>query len=138
MVFNLISYKGYTQQNNEDTYIINQYFQLNKDASLILENKVPTSSNNIQSQDNFLSLNQVGNNNVIDIIQKDNDSQTVNQRGDKNYYSFINYYNNIPSNFNIIQEGSSNSLQIYGENSIIKNLGIVQKANFKTLIIKNY
>ncbi|SNR84298.1 hypothetical protein [Lutibacter flavus] len=122
------------QQNNEDTYIINQYFQLNKESSLSEKN----AKTNKQAQSNFISLNQIGNNNEIDIKQKGKDSQSVNQVGNKNYYSFINYYNNTPSNFNIIQQGSSNGLQIYGENSIIKNMSVVQKTNFKTLIIKNF
>ena len=138
LVFNFSNYTGYSQNENEDTNIINQYFQLNKEASLILENKAPVSSNKIQSQINFVNLNQVGNSNIIDVKQKGKDSQSVNQVGNKNYYSFINYYNNTPSNFNIIQQGSSNGLQIYGENSIIKNMSVVQKTNFKTLIIKNF
>ncbi|MFK5958645.1 MAG: hypothetical protein QM495_07210, partial [Lutibacter sp.] len=124
------------QQTNEDTYIINQYFQLNKEA-LLLENNAPSLSN-FQSQDNFIILNQIGNNNEIDIKSNINDSQTVTQLGDNNYYNFINYYNNSPSNFNILQQGESNSLQIYGQNSIINNISIVQKSNFKTLVIKNY
>jgi len=128
--------KANAQQANDDTYIINQYFQSNKEASL-LENKLP-SATNIQSQDNITLLNQAGNNNIIDIKSNVNDAHTVTQLGDNNYYNSIKYYNNSSSNFNILQKGESNSLQIYGENSIIKNLGIVQKANFKTLIIKNY
>jgi len=122
---------------DENTYIINQYFQLNKESSLFENNNTPT-TNNKQAQSNFVSLNQVGNNNQIDIKQKGGDSQTVNQLGNKNYYNFINYYNNTPSNFNILQQGNANNLQIYGENSIINNISIVQKSNFKTLIIKNY
>ncbi|MBT8316969.1 MAG: hypothetical protein HKP59_05045 [Lutibacter sp.] len=122
---------------DENTYIINQYFQLNKESSLF-ENNAKTTSNRLQSQNNFVSLNQVGNNNQIDIKQKGGDSQTVNQLGNNNYYNFINYYNNTPSNFNIVQQGNANNLQIYGENSIINNISIFQKSNFKTLIIKNY
>jgi len=122
---------------DENTHIISQYFQLNKESSLF-ENNAKTTSNRLQSQNNFVSLNQVGNNNQIDIKQKGGDSQTVNQLGNNNYYNFINYYNNTPSNFNIVQQGNANNLQIYGENSIINNISIVQKSNFKTLIIKNY
>lgn len=135
-LFTLMFFGVNAQQTNEDTYIINQYFQQSRDA-LLLENKVPLSTN-IESQGNFLNLNQVGTNNVIDIKQKGNESQTVEQLGNKNYYGFINYYNNMSSNLNIIQQGNSNNLQIYGQNSIIENMSIVQKSNFKTIIIKNY
>ncbi|MBK5210203.1 MAG: hypothetical protein JJE44_11990 [Flavobacteriaceae bacterium] len=137
MVFNLISYKGYTQQTNEDTYIINQYFQSNKEASLILESKGLDPAI-LQSKNNAILLNQVGNSNQIDIKSSINNAQTVSQFGNNNDYQFINYYNSSASNFNILQQGNSNSLQIYGENSLIKNIGIVQNTNFKTLIIKNY
>ena len=122
---------------NENTYLINQYFQLNNDASLLLENKV-TSIAAIQSQDNFTILSQIGNSNQIDIKNSQNDAQAVNQFGNNNDYQFINYYNNSVSNFNIVQQGNSNSLQIYGENSLIKNMSIVQNGNFEMLIIKNY
>lgn len=102
------------------------------------ENKIKPTTNNKQAQSNLVILNQIGNSNEIDIKQNGADSQKVNQFGNNNYYNFINYYNSSPSNFNIIQQGNANSLQIYGENSLIKNIGIVQNTNFKTLIIKNY
>ncbi len=135
-LMNLTSFNGNAQQIDETTYLINEYFQLNKEASLFLENKVPT-THNIQSQNNLV-LNQLGNSNQIEIKGSNNDAQTINQFGNNNDYQFLNYYNRTVSNFNITQQGNSNSLQIYGENSLIKNIGIVQKANFETLIIKNY
>ena len=138
VLFNLTFFVGNAQENtDENTYIINQYFQLNNQSSLF-ENKVASATNTRQAQSNSVTLNQLGNNNQIDIKQKGGDSQTINQLGNKNYYNFINYYNNTPSNFNITQQGNSNNLQIYGENSIINNISISQKSNFKTLIIKNY
>lgn len=134
---NLNFFIGNAQQTDETTYIIKQYFQLNNEASLLLENKTPIISAN-QFQYNSVKLNQIGNNNQIDIKSNINDFQTVSQFGNNNDYQFINYYNSAVSNFNILQQGNSNSLQIYGENSLIKNISIVQKANFETLIIKNY
>lgn len=110
---------------------------MNNQTSLSENNATPTTKNK-QAQSNFVTLNQIGNNNQIDIKQNGGDSQKVNQLGNNNYYNFISYYNNTPSNFNISQQGNANNLQIYGENSIIKNISIVQKSNFKTLIIKNY
>jgi hypothetical protein len=137
LLANFTFFIGNAQQTDETTYIINEYFQLNKEASLLLENKVPITSTN-QYQYSSVKLNQIGNNNQIDIKSRLNDSQTVSQFGNNNDYQFINYYNSEVSNFNILQQGNSNSLQIYGENSLIKNMSIVQKANFETLVIKNY
>ena len=137
MLFGVLFSNIIAQTADENTYIINQYFQSNKEASLVLGSKGLDPSI-LQSKNNSLLLNQVGNNNQIDIRSSVNDTQTVGQIGNKNDYQFINYYNNDVSNFNILQQGNSNSVQIYGENSIVKNLGIVQKTNFKTVIIKNY
>ena len=132
----LISFKVVAQQTTDiDKFIINQYYQLNKNASGLNKNIAGT---RLQNQDNAIKFNQVGNNNQLYIKSNINDAQIVNQIGNNNEYQFINYYSNLPSNFNIVQQGNANSLQIYGENSIINNISIVQKTNFKSLIIKNY
>lgn len=136
VLFTLMFLCANAQNTNEDTYIINQYFQLNKEASL-LENKIPLSSH-IQSFDNIVLLNQTGNNNQILVKSNPNNSQAISQKGNDNYYNFINYYNSTSSNFKILQKGNSNSLQIYGSNSIVKNLKVSQNGGFKAVIIKNY
>ena len=124
----------YSQINDENTYLINQYFQSNN------ANYAKSDNTNLGKEQNTLGvvLNQVGTNNTIDIKSTSNNSQEVTQSGDGNYYKFINYYNNGSSNINILQQGTSNSLQIYGENSIIENISILQKSNNKTIIINNY
>lgn len=125
------------QVSDENAYIINQYFQnINASEATLLENNKPGSLS-IEQVD-YIKLSQVGNNNQINIKSSIGDSQTVGQFGNGNNYEFINYYNSNISNFNITQQGNSNSLEIYGENSLIKNINIVQKADFQTLIIKNY
>lgn len=137
LLFNLFFMNGYSQGfADENTHLINQYFQLNNEASVVSKSSLSTAE--MQSQINVVNLNQVGNDNQIDIKSSANNSQEVTQNGNQNYYNFINYYNNNPSNFNIIQQGESNSLQIYGQNSIIENISIIQNSSFKTLIIKNY
>lgn len=137
VLFNFTFINGNAQQSDENTFIINQYFQSNKEAAPLLENKVAITSAN-EAQYNLVKLNQIGNNNQIDIKSRLDDVQAVSQFGNNNDYQFINYYNSSVANFSILQQGNSNSLQIYGENSLIKNLSIVQKGNFETLIIKNY
>ena len=139
LFFNITFFNCNAQQfTDKNTYIINQYFQsINTNENSHLENNQQDNSSNF-SQVDYVNLNQVGNNNQINIRSTDGDSQTVSQLGNGNNYEFINYYNSNISNFNIIQQGNSNSLEIYGENSLIKNISIVQKADFGTLIIKNY
>lgn len=125
------------QQINKVDFTINQFFQLNNEASLLLNNKIAFNSNR-QLQDEAVLLNQFGNNNQIEILSKINKGQTVTQLGNNNDYYFTEYYNNISSNLSIYQYGNANSLQIFGNNSLIKRMSITQKANFETLIIKNY
>ncbi len=130
--------KSFAQEitSNERNYILNQ-IQLNNNPSLILENKIYSEAE-LSAQSSSIKLNQIGNYNQIDIKADVTDSQLVNQLGNQNNYTFINFYNNTPSKFDITQQGNGNFLQIYGENSIIKNLKIVQKSNAKTIIIRNY
>lgn len=133
LFFSTLSVLG---QVDENTHLINQYFQLNKEATSVVATKAANAT--FQSKINEVNLNQIGGENQIEIKSSNSNSQVVNQKGQDNYYQFINYYNNSPSNFNILQQGNSNSLQIYGQNSIIEKLSIVQKTNAKSIIIKNY
>ncbi|MCH3882801.1 MULTISPECIES: hypothetical protein [Tenacibaculum] len=87
---------------------------------------------------NSVVLNQKGLYNVADISQSNLTSQAVTQLGNKNYYSFNNYNNTSPVNLSVLQQGNANSLQIYGTNSFMDGLKIVQKSNFKNIVIKNY
>lgn len=87
---------------------------------------------------NTVVLNQVGLYNVADISQSKQTKQTVNQLGSKNYYSFTDFYNSSAVNFSVLQQGNSNSLQIYGTNSLMDGMQISQKSNFKNIVIKNY
>lgn len=126
------------QITDENTYLISQYFQINKMATSAVVKNLNIQDSNNQLQQSEVALIQIGDENLIDIKSSAENSQAVGQKGNQNYYQFINYYNNNPSNFNILQQGNSNSLQIYGQNSIIENMSILQKSNNKTLIITNY
>ncbi|UMB61869.1 hypothetical protein MHL31_06670 [Lutibacter sp. A80] len=139
-LFFISTYLSFGQQlSDENTVIINQYFQLNNTiASNLKVNNNFIISNNNQQTNEIINLNQVGDYNKIDVKQIKGDNQVVKQFGDNNYYSFINYYNSNTSNLSVMQIGNSNSLNIYGQNSLIDNMSILQKSNFKTLIIKNY
>ena len=96
--------------------------------------QLQTSGNSL----NVVVLNQVGLYNVADISQSKLTQQKVNQLGNENYYSFIDFYNSTPVNFSVLQQGNANSLQIYGSNSFMNGMKISQKSNFKNIVIKNY
>ena len=140
IVFSLLFFVGYSQETNNNTYLINQYFQAGLNVEQSGDNNSQASSfqeNQIQ-QNNIVVIQQIGENNQVGVVKNELDSQNILQNGNNNYYNYINYYNNTPLNLNVIQEGNSNSLQIYGQNSIINNMSIVQKSNFKTVVIKNF
>ncbi|TXD45978.1 hypothetical protein [Polaribacter sp. IC073] len=93
---------------------------------------------NISSGANEVVLNQYGLNNVAEIYQSKQTAQSVVQIGIENYYGFVDYENSSPVNFNVLQQGNANSLQIYGTNSLINGMEIIQKSNFKNIVIRNY
>ena len=82
---------------------------------------------------------QAGRDNSININYLQNgDAQIVNQLGLKNNYEYYNFYSNENSSMQIKQEGNLNSVQVFGENSLMKDAIIYQKGSFKDVIIKNY
>jgi hypothetical protein len=139
VVFLFFSLAIYSQEiSNTNAFVITQLAQLNTNPNYVIDNTTTTPSNNNLNVNSVVELNQLGNFNAIDLKTNLNDSQTVNQIGNKNNYVFINYFNSNPSNMNIVQQGNDNFLQVYGQNSIMSKISIIQKTNAKTLIIKNY
>ena len=130
--------KSFAQElSDANTLLIQKYFQLNNNTSAQDVDK-STFNNYVNKAYNVVSINQVGSNNYINSKGNVNDSQQISQKGINNSYEYINYYSSLPSNFIVNQIGNSNSLEIYGENSLVKNLQVTQKANNQSLIIKNY
>lgn len=134
----MFSNNGNAQEIDIKKSITEQFIQLNQNSSSLLLENNDKIKDYTQSQDSFVLLNQTGNSNQVLIKTGHEDSQTVNQYGKNNSYNFINYYNSTSSNFNILQKGNSNSLHIYGENSLINNMSIIQKSNNKTITITNF
>ena len=87
---------------------------------------------------NALLITQIGNGNVLKIKANLNDYQVVQQIGNNNYYHFSDYYNSQKSNMKVMQEGSSNSLHVFGTNSLSKNIKITQRSNFKSVVVRNF
>jgi adenine deaminase len=92
-------------------------------------------SNNAET---YVNLIQTGYNNNIRLNSLNEDTQTVHQVGNKNDYENFVYFNKEKTNKTINQEGNMNSLLIFGENSMMKNLIINQKADFQSIVIKNF
>ena len=136
ITFCAFCFNGFSQNlTDENTEIINRYFQ---GTTVTQEQPVNATANVVPTTQSIVKIRQFGNYNVADVTVGAGQSQTVNQYGNSNYYSFLKYYNNNPSNLNVLQQGEANSLQVYGQNSLINNISILQQGNFKSLIIKNY
>jgi hypothetical protein len=136
VLFAFFSIAMYSQEiSNQKIYIIEQLEQLNTNLNYLIANN-NSSANNLNAG-SVVKLNQLGDYNTIDLKTKLNDSQNVNQLGNKNNYIFINYYNANASTMNVLQQGNGNFLQVYGQNSIASKISIIQKSNFKTITIVN-
>jgi len=122
------------QQTDDTTLAIQNYFQVANENAVAKNTPLPKSD--VQS---YVNLVQTGNENntYINSLQA-GDEQVGNQKGNQNNYEYYNYYSSENSNMIIHQEGDQNSLQIFGENSLMKNAIINQKSSFKSIVIKNY
>ena len=122
------------QNTDENTLIINNYFQVaNQTSAISMVNTQNKKDNSI------IQVVQNGdkNNIYINALQT-NDQQTVQQTGNHNNYEYYNYYSIENSNLKVNQEGNSNSLQVFGENSLMRNAEIHQKSDFQKIIVKNF
>ena len=121
------------QVEDQNTRLINSYFNLNTNNDFVNSFNKPEA--NIMES---LFILQFGENNYINIDSSVKSEQKVNQIGDNNYFNYIDFYNSADMNLDIFQEGNNSSIQVYGMNSLMKDMQIKQSASDKTLIITNY
>lgn len=126
----------WAQIQDSNTEAINQYFQVNLIQSE--SEKVASPKSGIQEM-SYVEVIQTGTNNNININSlQSGDEQIVNQTGANNNYEYYNYYSKENSSLEINQDGALNSVQVFGENSLMKDATINQKSNFESIVIKNY
>lgn len=128
------SFASVAQFSDQNSEIIDQYFENIKSSPITF------SDQNVSFEvKSAVQLEQVGelNSVLINALQV-GDNQSIMQKGNKNSFEYYCYYSIENINLTVNQTGNSNSLQIYGENSLMKNAIINQKSNFQELVIKNY
>lgn len=125
-------YETNAQVEDQNTLLINTYFNLS--STNFIDNYGYSESNFLQS----VAILQFGNNNNIDINSSGKSQQKVNQIGNNNNFQFIDFYNSSDMNLDVLQDGNNSSIQIYGVNSLMKDMLIKQSAGNQTLIITNY
>jgi len=125
-------YEMNAQVEDQNTLLINTYFNLN--STNFIDNYGYSESNFLQS----VAILQFGNNNNIDINSSGKSQQKVNQIGDNNNFQYLDYYSSADMSLDVLQDGNNSSIQVYGMNSMMKDMLIKQSASNKTLIITNY
>ena len=125
-------YETNAQVEDQNTLLINTYFNLS--STNFIDNYGYSESNFLQS----VAILQFGNNNNIDINSSGKSQQKVNQIGNNNNFQFIDFYNSSDMSLDVLQDGNNSSIQVYGVNSLMKDMLIKQSAGNQTLIITNY
>lgn len=136
--FFLFSLKGIgqeTQKKDRETLFIQQINLELLDKRFDNSKKIDF---NRQKENQQLIVTQLGDGNLLGIKSDANDFQKIRQQGSNNYYNFIDYYNSRQSNINVLQLGKSNSLHVYGTNSFTDKIEIVQKSDYKSIVIRNF
>ena len=124
------------QISDSNTEAINQYFQVNVNQE---ESVSPVKQKSSLKEGSYVEIAQTGTENNVNINSlQSGDEQVVTQAGQKNNYEYYNYYSKENSNMQVNQEGTLNSVQVFGENSLMKDAKINQKSDFKSIVVKNY
>ena len=137
ILFGLLSYPVLMAQfSDSNTDAINQYFQVSVNETKVAKTESVKTNPKAGS---YVEIVQTGVENNININSlQAGDEQVVTQAGQKNNYEYYNYYSNENSNMQVNQEGTLNSVQVFGENSLMKDAKINQKSDFKSIVVKNY
>ncbi|MCA0931260.1 hypothetical protein LCM02_02275 [Lutimonas saemankumensis] len=137
LLFGLLSYPVLMAQlSDSNTEVINQYFQVSVNETMVAK------TDNVKTKPKagaYVEIVQTGAENNIRINSlQSGDEQVITQSGQKNNYEYYNYYSNENSSMQVNQEGTLNSVQVFGENSLMKDAKINQKSDFKSIVVKNY
>jgi hypothetical protein len=136
VIFIISQISVYGQFADESTIAIQQYF--NGEYSPV-SNEIATGLQGTEGFSSSVTVVQSGNeNNVYVRSLQSGDEQLVLQNGDNNNYEYYNYYSQENSSMQINQDGTLNSVQVFGENSLMKDAVINQKSDFNTIVIRNY
>lgn len=93
----------------------------------------------IAPDQNKLTYIQYGSENNIDIHSiNETSQQDIYQLGNNNVFSLYNYNSFENQNIQILQSGNKQSIEIFGENSISKDMKIISEGSDQTLLIRNF
>jgi hypothetical protein len=134
--FGFISISTFGQFSDDSTIAIEQYFNGEYKPAEIESRLVSGESDRFLSEVTVIQSGQE--NNVYIRSLQAGDEQQIFQNGQKNNYEYYNYYSQENSSLQLNQEGNANSVQVFGENSLMKDAVINQKSDFNSIVIRNY
>lgn len=122
MLCYMMAFIGHSQQlSDNNSELINAYFKPHITTAI-------TSETNLFQQGNYNEIT----------IQTDAKSQIqVGQMGNYNGYFFISAYGNNDFSIDVLQQGDRNTIQVFGENNLMKNAVIRQTGSDRQIIITN-
>lgn len=124
--------------NNYNQNQVNQYIKSRNIVSVVQIGNYNQANLNIVSNNAFVTAQQRGNNNYMDVYKKaDEINQSYTQTGNNNYISDFSLYSRGVISSSINQEGNNLSVISTGSNSISKDLIINQTGNSGTIYIIN-
>lgn len=138
--FSVIEYKGDIIQqqrsivNTPSAQVVNQQAAVTQIGN---NNTIITAVQTIGEKD--LDYTQIGDTNNIQVIsQNTNARQMIHQQGNQNNYDFYNYNSFEQQNIQVIQNGNKQNIEVFGENSLSKDMKIIMNASDQSLIIRNF
>ena len=135
----LISFTTYSycQMSDSNSDLITKYFQSDSKNFSLISNR--SSDSEVRRASSYINVVQNGEQNSVYVNRlASGDSQEVDQEGNYNSFEYYNYYSQKNSSMQINQDGTLNSVQVFGENSLMKDAVINQKSDFNTIVIRNY
>ncbi len=118
------------------SFYISQAQQLTDSNSALINNYFKTGDYSAQVVAETFLL-QLGNYNDIGVQTDEKSLIQVGQIGDYNSYFFISAFGSKDFSIDVLQQGSGNSIQVFGENELMKNATIRQTGTDKQIIITN-
>lgn len=93
----------------------------------------------ITTESKNIYYTQYGDSNTIDVLTKSQDTnQIISQIGNQNNYTHYSYNPLESQNINVMQNGNKQNIEVFGENSMSKDMIIKMDASDKSLLIRNF
>ncbi|MCC9044010.1 hypothetical protein LNQ81_15140 [Myroides sp. M-43] len=141
-LLNLIENKSdFNKLNNITSLQREQNFVNNQQYTTITQigNYNTVQSTTITTDSKNIHYTQYGDSNTIDVLTFSQDTnQIISQIGNQNNFTQYSYSPLESQSINVMQNGNKQNIEVFGENSMSKDMVIKMEASDKSLIIRNF